>query len=150
MAHIKKYISAIDGLAKQGINENPNPGDFNQAMASPIGSINKNDEERVADDNVTGKDPEVIVHEEEIDDQVVRVERKSLLTGNVNTMELPTTQEKLDIFFNSPKNERPLIQDLFPELSVDEREFLQTGATPEEWANIELKELKESIESILS
>ena len=55
MAHIKKYISAIDGLAKQGINENPNPGDFNQAMASPIGSINKNDEERVADDNVTAK-----------------------------------------------------------------------------------------------
>ena len=29
---------------------------------------------------------------------------------------------------------RPLIQDLFPELSTDEREFLQTGATPEEWA----------------
>ena len=40
--------------------ENPNPGDFNSAMASPIGSINKNDEERVADANVTGKDPLVV------------------------------------------------------------------------------------------
>ena len=47
------------------LTENPNPGDFNQAVASPIGSINKNDEERVADDNVTGKDPEVEVHEAE-------------------------------------------------------------------------------------
>ena len=42
------------------IKENPNPGDFNSAMASPIGSINKNDEERVADDNVTGKNPYVV------------------------------------------------------------------------------------------
>ena len=42
------------------IKENPNPGDFNSAMASPIGSINKNDEERVADANVTGKDPLVV------------------------------------------------------------------------------------------
>jgi len=42
------------------IKENPNPGDFNQAVASPIGSINKNDEERVADANVTGKNPYVV------------------------------------------------------------------------------------------
>ena len=42
------------------IKENPNPGDFNSAMASPIGSINRDDEERVADANVTGKDPLVV------------------------------------------------------------------------------------------
>ena len=69
--------------------------------------------------------------------QVIRLQRTSLLTGNVNTMDLNTTQEKLDIFFNSPMNERPLIQDLFSELTVDEREFIQTGATPEEWAEVE-------------
>ena len=40
--------------------ENPNPGDFNSAMASPIGSINRDDEERVADANVTGKNPYVV------------------------------------------------------------------------------------------
>ena len=42
------------------IKENPNPGDFNQAVASPIGSINRDNEERVADANVTGKNPYVV------------------------------------------------------------------------------------------
>ena len=42
------------------LTENPNPGDFNQAVASPIGSINRDNEERVADANVTGKDPYVV------------------------------------------------------------------------------------------
>ena len=69
--------------------------------------------------------------------QVIRLERTSLLTGNVSTMDLKTTQEKLDIFFKGPKNERPLIQDLFSELTMDEREFIQTGATPDEWAEVE-------------
>jgi|TARA_X000001036_G_scaffold283798_1_gene263593 hypothetical protein len=60
------YTPYEDDLADiMRLTENPNPGDFNQAVASPIGSINKNDEERVADDNVTGKDPEVEVHEAE-------------------------------------------------------------------------------------
>ena len=66
--------------------------------------------------------------------KVVRLERTSLLTGNVSTMDLPTTQEKLDLFFDeSQKQTRPLIQDLFSELTEDEREFIQTGATPAEW-----------------
>ena len=70
--------------------------------------------------------------------KVVRLERKSLLTGNVSTMDLPTTQEKLDIFFDeSQKQTRPLIQELFSELSEDEREFIQTGATPKEWSDLE-------------
>jgi len=47
------------------LNENPNPGDFNQASKSPIGSINYNDTEKMAQDNVSGKDPEVEVHEAE-------------------------------------------------------------------------------------
>jgi hypothetical protein len=42
------------------LTENPNPGDFNQAVASPIGSINRDNEERVADANVTGKNPYVV------------------------------------------------------------------------------------------
>ena len=46
------------------LKENPNPGDFNQAVASPMGSINYNDTEKVAQANVTGKDPEVEVHED--------------------------------------------------------------------------------------
>lgn len=62
-----------------------------------------------------------------------------MLTGKVNTMVLETTQEKLDIFFDGPRDARPLIQDLFSELTTDEREFLQTGATPEEWEQQEVK-----------
>ena len=55
-----------DGLVDiMRLTENPNPGDFNQASKSPIGSINYNDTEKVAQDNVTGKDPEVEVHEAE-------------------------------------------------------------------------------------
>ena len=63
------YTPYEDDLADiMRLTENPNPGDFNQAVASPMGSINKNDEERVADDNVTGKDPEVV---SEADDEEV-------------------------------------------------------------------------------
>ena len=54
----RQELEEIKKLAN--LDENPNPGDFNQAVASPIGSINKNDEERVADDNVTGKNPYVV------------------------------------------------------------------------------------------
>ena len=63
------YTPYEDDLADiMRLTENPNAGDFNQAVASPMGSINKNDEERVADDNVTGKDPEVV---SEADDEEV-------------------------------------------------------------------------------
>jgi hypothetical protein len=60
------YTPYEDDLADiMRLTENPNPGDFNQASKSPIGSINYNDEEKMADANVTGKDPEVEVHEAE-------------------------------------------------------------------------------------
>jgi len=60
------YTPYEDDLAdNMRLTENPNPGDFNQASKSPIGSINYNDEERMADANITGNDPEVEVHEAE-------------------------------------------------------------------------------------
>tara|TARA_R110002167_G_scaffold48013_8_gene141941 strand:- start:291 stop:527 length:237 start_codon:yes stop_codon:yes gene_type:complete len=31
------------------------------------------------------------------------------------------------------KNRKELIQNIFPELTREEREFLKTGTTPEEW-----------------
>jgi len=63
------YTPYEDDLADiMRLTENPNPGDFNQAVASPIGSIKKNDEETVADANVTGKDPSVV---SEADDEEV-------------------------------------------------------------------------------
>ena len=73
---------------------------------------------------------------------MVTLTRKSMITGEMNTMTLDTTQEKIDLFFT--ENDRPLIQDLFPELTVDEREFIQTGSTPEDWNNLSDKELNET------
>ena len=64
----------------------------------------------------------------------VRCCRISMLTGDVNTMDLPTTIGKLTKWREALRvGSAPLIQDEFPELNADQREFLLTGITPEEW-----------------
>lgn len=45
-------------------------------------------------------------------------------------MEIDVTQAQMTLF-NSPN--RPMIQDIFPNLSKEEREFIKTGITEEEW-----------------
>lgn len=59
--------------------------------------------------------------------------KKQSLFGNENEMDLPITLEEWDNFQNAPKKSRPKIQDAFPKLNVDQREFILTGMTPEEW-----------------
>lgn len=56
------------------------------------------------------------------------VRRKSKLTGQVHEMHLDITLEELDRW---AKGE--LIQNVWPNLSPDEREFLISGITPTEW-----------------
>ena len=63
---------------------------------------------------------------------MVEVIRKSPLTGNVNKMYLDITQEQI-AEWNAPAEERRLIQDIFPNLNDDEREFIMTGYTPADW-----------------
>jgi len=58
------------------------------------------------------------------------VQRRSIITGEVNTMNIDCTEEQL----NRHKMGE-LVQDVFPNLSVEEREFLISGVTPEEWDN---------------
>ena len=58
------------------------------------------------------------------------VQRRSIITGKVNTMNIDCTEEQL----NRHKMGE-LVQDVFPNLSVEEREFLISGVTPEEWDN---------------
>ena len=53
----------------------------------------------------------------------MQVTRKSPLTGNTNTMELDVTQEQMEEF-NSPN--RRMIQHIFPNLSMSQREFIKT------------------------
>ena len=64
-----------------------------------------------------------------------------MVTGELHTMTLNTTQEKLHqwIIWNRGPG-TPYIQDYFPELSAEEREFLLTGITPEFWDEIREEE----------
>ena len=59
----------------------------------------------------------------------MRILRKSALTGNVNTMDINVTDEQFTKYLGS--NE--CIQNVLPDLSVDEREFLISGITQDEW-----------------
>ena len=62
------------------------------------------------------------------------ISRISPLTGKTNTLDLAVTQEQLDEF-NSPTRDR-LVQEIFRGLPADQREFILTGYTPEDWAAI--------------
>lgn len=55
--------------------------------------------------------------------------RTSQFTGKFNTMDLPVTNEQLNYWIES----RIPIQEVFPNLTADQREFLITGSTQEEW-----------------
>lgn len=59
---------------------------------------------------------------------MVRITKKSILTGKFNTMELDVSKDQLNRYESGE-----LVQNVFPELSADEREFLISGITPEEW-----------------
>ena len=61
----------------------------------------------------------------------MKIRKKSMLTGKDHVMDLPISKEKLEYWHNSPAH----IQDVFPELSADQREFLMTGITSDEWNN---------------
>lgn len=57
------------------------------------------------------------------------VTKISMFSGAENTMDLPITQEQLSLW----KSKNLLVQDVFPNLTPDQREFLMTGITPQEW-----------------
>jgi len=58
----------------------------------------------------------------------MQITRKSIMSGQTHTMELPVTPDMLIQW-----DQGVLIQDAMPHLSPDEREFLMTGITPDEW-----------------
>jgi hypothetical protein len=60
----------------------------------------------------------------------MKVTRKSLFTGKVHSMELPVNPLDLDAYHSGTAN----IQDVFPHLTDEQREFIKSGITPEEWA----------------
>ena len=60
---------------------------------------------------------------------MLKISKTSKFTGKSNTMELDVTMSQLQRY----ENGEDLVQNIFPDLSSDEREFLITGATPQEW-----------------
>lgn len=59
----------------------------------------------------------------------MKVTRISILDGKLYEMEIDVTPDMLALYVASG---RP-IQDAFPSLTPQEREFIKTGITPEEW-----------------
>ena len=60
---------------------------------------------------------------------MMKIAKQSQITGIVHTMELDITAEQLWNY----ENGYGLIQDVFPNLTSSEREFLMTGVTDDEW-----------------
>jgi len=58
------------------------------------------------------------------------ITRKSFITGVERTRDLPITQLQIDAWENGM-----LVQEAFPNLSADDREFIMTGVTSDEWDN---------------
>jgi len=65
------------------------------------------------------------------DEHTLAVSKASLLSGLRHTMVLDITIDQYDSWQGGE-----LIQKAMPNLTADEREFLMTGITPEEWADI--------------
>jgi hypothetical protein len=57
------------------------------------------------------------------------ITRQSSFTGKVHSMDLNVTEAQLGRW-----EAGELIQNVFPDLSPDDREFLMTGVSKEEWA----------------
>ena len=63
---------------------------------------------------------------------IVNIIRKSPVSGITHSMEIVCTKDQL---LRYEKGEE-YIQDIFPNLSPDQREFILTGITSEEWDEI--------------
>lgn len=60
------------------------------------------------------------------------IERTSEVSGITRMKELPVTLQQLERFEAGQET----IQDIFPHLSADDREFIKTGITAEEWESV--------------
>ena len=62
----------------------------------------------------------------------MNITKRSSLTGKENTLNIDVTPERLARIENR-MNTTELIQNIVPNLSMSDREFLMTGITNEEW-----------------
>ena len=62
----------------------------------------------------------------------MKIVRTSKVSGITRTRDLDVTEAQLALFYER----RTPLQDCFPNLSADDREFIKTGITAEEWENL--------------
>lgn len=70
------------------------------------------------------------------------IQRVSQLTGKIHTMDVPATEEQFLAWRNGA-----LIQNAMPACTAEQREFIMTGITPEEWKEHIDAELKATEEA---
>ena len=61
----------------------------------------------------------------------MKLTRTSPVSGKKNTLDLDVTREQITDW-----EKGSLIQDAMPNLTPDEREFIKTGITSEEWSEL--------------
>ena len=59
----------------------------------------------------------------------MQITRTSSLSGTTRTRDLDITEGQLSAYYEKGL----LLQDAFPHLNADDREFIKTGITGEEW-----------------
>ena len=62
----------------------------------------------------------------------MKIARKSQISNEINTLDLDVTEEQMERFENRVENGE-MIQNIFPNLSAPDREFIKSGITPAEW-----------------
>ena len=65
----------------------------------------------------------------------MNITKISSLTGIEHTLNINITQDEL-LRVENRYNSKELIQNIVPNLTMDEREFLMTGITNEEWIRV--------------
>ena len=66
----------------------------------------------------------------------VEFTRESSKSGERNSMVVELTMMQFTLALQKWIKREGFIQDIFPTLDADTREFIQTGITPSEWADI--------------
>jgi len=61
----------------------------------------------------------------------MKLSKKSILSGKTHKMELNITEEQYFTW-----KDKGLVQDVFPHLKPEEREFMVSGITPKEWKEV--------------
>jgi hypothetical protein len=69
------------------------------------------------------------------DPNYVNVTRVSKISGRAHTMRINISPKDFRKGYNLAESGM-YIQDAFPTLTADEREFIKTGITPEEWEKV--------------